>query len=169
MAEIKISKFSRIALAMAAVGVINVGMRLVEQPPTKLSDLCAVDSTGNVVVDKVAVGTISTSQGDYFVEEDESNYVLLSKCGKGGCGPFDPRLLREHVGAPVRAEFCTKHAAKLLVSDKMTFQLTQQYLDDNYAAIQKNRTSMDKLALYWTGFWLVLLVALELRARARPA
>ncbi|ALX12104.1 hypothetical protein P350_11410 [Burkholderia cepacia JBK9] len=167
MAEIKFSKFSRIALTMAAVGVINVGMRHVVQLPSKLSILCAVDSTGSVVVDKVTVGTIAKSQGDYFVEQDESNFILLSKCDKGGCGPFDQRLLRDHVGEPVRAEFCSKHAAKLTVSDKVLFQLTQHYLDDNVQANEKNNEVMDKLAFYWIGFWLVLLAGVELRARTR--
>ncbi|VWL95640.1 hypothetical protein [Burkholderia lata] len=162
-------KFRNIALAMAAVGFINVGMRMAIREPAKLSELCTVDSTGNVVVDKVAVGTIAKSQGDYFVEEDEANFILLSKCYKGGCGPFDQRLLREHVGAPVRAEFCSKHAAKLIISDKLTFQLTQQYLDDNLATIQRNGRLMSKLAFYWIGFWLVLLVAVELRTRTRSA
>ncbi|HDR9022737.1 TPA: hypothetical protein QDB48_000598 [Burkholderia vietnamiensis] len=167
--EIKISRFSRIALTMAAVGVVIIGMRFAVQPPSKLSDVCAVDSSGNVVVDKVAVGTIAKSQGDYFVEQDESNFILLFKCHKGGCGPFDQRLLRDHVGEHVRAEFCSKHAAKLIVSEKTTFQLTQQYLDDNYAVVQQNRKSTDKIAFYWTGFWIVLLAAVELRAGNRSA
>ncbi|WP_175908029.1 hypothetical protein [Burkholderia seminalis] len=169
MARINISKFRRFALTMAAIGAINVGMGLAVRPPTKLSDMCAVDTTGNVVVDKVAEGTVTTLDHDYFVEEPGSNAVLLSRCAKGACAPLDPSYLNGHVGEPVRAEFCDQHAAKLTISDKIVFQLTQHYLDQNLEATQKNRNLMNTIGFFWVGFWLVLMGAMEIRARSQAA
>lgn len=154
---------------MVAIGAINVGMGLAVRPPTKLSDICTVDTTGNVVVDKVAEGTVTTLDHDYFVEGPGSNAVLLSRCAKGTCAPLDPSYLKGHVGEPVRAEFCDRHAAKLTISNEIVFQLTQHYFDQNFEASQKYRTLMSRIAFYWIGFWLVLLAAAEMRARVRLA
>lgn len=154
---------------MAAIGAINVGMGLAVQSPNKLSDMCAVDTMGNVIVDKIAEGTVTALDHDYFVEEPGSNAVLLSRCAKGACAPLDPSYLTDHVGEPVRAEFCGRHAAKLTISNKIVFQLTQHYLDQNLDASQKRRTLISTIAFYWIGFWLVLLIGVELRSRTTSA
>ncbi|MBR8135112.1 hypothetical protein [Burkholderia cenocepacia] len=164
-----ISKMRRLALTMMSIGFINIGMSMIVRLPNKLSDLCPVDSTGNVVVDSVSAGTLSEFENTYFVQEPGANAVLLSRCVKGGCGPLDRGYVLGRVGEPVKAEFCNKHAAKLTISDQVVFQLTQQYLDKNAEVSRKAKRQMNTIAFFWIGFWLVLLAAMEIRARSQAA
>jgi hypothetical protein len=161
-----IVKLRRFTFTMAGAGLIGVVMSTtLPPPPSRLSDMCHVDASGDVVIDKVAVGRVSQIEGTYFVEEPGANSTVLSRCYKGGCAPLQPDLLQGHVGAPVRAEFCGGHAARLTISGIDVFQLTQKYLDANAAAIHYRTVWMNRAGFLWCCFWLLMQTLAEIRAK----
>jgi hypothetical protein len=161
-----IVRLRRVSLMMAVAGLMSVVMPMLRpMPPSRLSDVCRVNASGDPVIDKVAIGRISHITNSYFVQEAGDNATLLSRCSKGGCGPLDPRLFEGRLGSPVHAEFCGVHPARVTISGADVFQLTQQYLDDQSSAARRSTQWMTRVGIVWCGFWLVLQMIAEIRKR----
>jgi hypothetical protein len=156
--ELKSKRISLFPLKMAGSGLMMVMIfALSSGQPTRLAEICNVDSTGNIKPTKMAEGWLSGDNGVYSIEEPGNNVTLLSGClGKGVCGPFEPRLIAGHEGSQARAEFCGKHAMRLTISGVEVFRLTQASLDI-YAKDTHGRLKWFYGAgLLWCCFWLLL-------------
>lgn len=157
-----IAKWRLVTLTMTAVALVGVvSSMLIPSPSLKLSDMCNVDASGNVVMDKIAVGRISHFIGSYFVE-GPGGITTLSNCSKSGCRPFQQEMLDGHVGAPVRAEFCAGRAARLTISGDEVFHLTQQSLDRRTANNARNAIWLERFGIAWCCFWLLLQTIAEI-------
>ncbi|WGS53751.1 hypothetical protein LFL96_22155 [Paraburkholderia sp. D15] len=166
--DYKSKKMSRLPLAMIAFGLLILMLFvLLPDSPIRLSGICKVGEDGSVVPTKVAEGLLSGADGMYSVEESGNNVVLLSGCvGKGVCGPFESGLFVGHEGSPVRAEFCGKHAVRLLISGVEVFRLTQAGLDERAGEVQERIKWVYCAGVLWCCFWLVLQVIAVSRARS---
>jgi hypothetical protein len=139
----------------------------VPMPPARLADMCNVDRAGNVVPSQTVIGRLSEARGSYFVLDDSGHTVLVSRCIKGGCAPFDRKLVRGHDGEPVQAEFCSNHPARLLISGVEVYRLTQQVIDENIAGIHHMQSMMRSIGAAWCGAWLLFQVSMEWFGRRR--
>lgn len=154
----------RFVLPTAAAGLFSaVGPTLGPAPPSKLSDICHLNPSGHPIIDKISVGHISHITNAYFIQESGDNATLLSRCGKGGCGPLDSRLFVGRVGFPVRAEFCSGHFQRVTISGTNVFELTQPYLDAQVVATRRTNKSMTRFGVIWCSFWLLLQTVAEVR------
>jgi hypothetical protein len=159
-------KLRRLTLSIAVTGLLSAVIpAMLRAPPSKLSEICHVNTSGDLAIDRVAVGRISHITNSYFIQEAGDNATLLSRCAKGGCGPLDPRLFEGRVGSPVRAEFCGGHPARVTISGADVFQLTQQYLDTQAAAVRQAGKWMARFGIAWCGFWLFVQTIAEIRFR----
>lgn len=140
---------------------------IVPMPPARLSDMCNVDGSGNVMPSQTVIGNLSQIQDSYFVQDGNGHAVLVSRCVKGACAPFDRKLVRRHVGEPVRAEFCSDHPARLLISGVEVYRLTQQVINKNIADIQRTQSMMRSIGAAWCGTWLLFQVGIEWLGRRR--
>jgi hypothetical protein len=139
----------------------------VPMPPARLSEMCNVDGSGNVVPSQTVVGRLSELQDSYFAQDGSGRSVLVSRCIKGACAPFDQKLVRGHVGEPVQAEFCSNHPARLLISGVEVYRLTQQVIDENIADIEHMQLIMRGIGAAWCGAWLLFQVGIEWLGRRR--
>ena len=138
-------------------------------PPARLSEMCNVDGSGNVLPSKTVIGPLSEIQDSYFVQDSSGHTVLVSRCIKGGCAPFDRKLVRGHVGEPVQAEFCSNRPARLLISGVQVYRLTQQVIDENIAGIQHMQSMMRSIGAAWCGAWLLFQICIEWLGRRRTS
>ncbi|WP_158512069.1 hypothetical protein [Burkholderia plantarii] len=151
-------------ILIASIGLWSIVIPMLQPaPPSKLSDLCHLNASGDPAIDKVAAGRVSHITNAYFIQEAGDNATLLSRCAKGGCGPLDPRLFEARVGSPVRAEFCGGHPVEVTISGTEVFRLTQQYLDGQVAATRRSSKWMIQFGAFWCGLWLLLQMIAEIR------
>ena len=145
-----IAKPGRFALALAAPGLVAMFFATLHPATlTNLAQICSIDAAGNIVPSKVAEGQVAEIDGAYFVQEPNDNATLLSRCGKGGCAPLDPRLVQGHVGSPVRAELCRRWVTRLTISGEDVFRLTQAVIDTNADASNRLARWVGRGGLIW--------------------
>jgi hypothetical protein len=166
-AEFKSKRINLFPLKMAGSGLLMLMIfALPSGQPTRLTEICSTDSTGNIKPTKMAEGRLSGANGVYSIEEPGNNVTLLSGClGKGVCGPFEPTLIAGHNGSQARAEFCGKHAVRLTISGVEVFRLTQASLDANEKNIRGRLKWFYGAGLLWCCFWLLLQVVAAGRTR----
>jgi hypothetical protein len=158
------------SIAVGCGGLLTIAqwsLPAVPMPPARLSDMCNVDASGNVVPNQTIVGHLSQIDDSYFAQDDRGNTVLVSRCFKGGCAPFSRNLVQGHTGEPVQAEFCGKHPARLLISGVEVYRLTQQVIDENIAGIRHTQSMMRRFGAIWFGAWLLFQVGIEWLGRRR--
>jgi hypothetical protein len=158
------------SIAVACGGLLTMvqwSPAIVPMPPARLADMCNVDGAGNVVPSQTVIGHLSEVQDSYFVRDDSGRTVLVSRCIKGGCAPFDRKFVRGHDGEPVQAEFCSNHPARLLISGVEVYRLTQQVIDENIAGIQHAQSMMRSIGAAWCGAWLLFQLGIEWLGRRR--
>lgn len=67
-----------------------------------------------------------------------------------------PDLLEGHVGAPVRADFCSGHIARLIISGAEEFRLNQEDIEKKYSYAKYQKIRNISIAFFWCFSWLFL-------------
>lgn len=134
---------SSLGLALVLLSLLPI------ERPTRLGEICAIDASGSIISTKVVDGTLSRFDGAYFVQKLNTNNVLLSRCGKGGCGPVAIGLLEGRVGLPVHVEYCGKRVAGLAISGVEVYLLTQNALNSEASASRNGKTVVGLFLLFF--------------------
>jgi hypothetical protein len=159
-----------LSIAIACGGLLTMAQwspATVPMPSAKLSDMCNVDASGNVIPSRTVIGHIRQVQDSYFVQDDSGITTLVSQCFKGGCAPFPRTLVKGRTGESVQAEFCSNHPARLVISGVEVYRLTQQVIDENITGIQHMQSRMRSIGAAWFGAWLLFQIGIEWLGRRR--